>query len=129
MRCKSHVRFGGAAPGNSPGEIRDTTPGVDAYTFHAGPAGWDEQQLADGTVIWTSPTGRTYTTRPLGAWFFPQLSVPTEKLVFPNSPPPGMNRELAMPKRKRTRAEDRAYRVQRKRALNRARYDADPPPF
>jgi hypothetical protein len=40
-----------------------------------------------------------------------------------------MNRELAMPKRKRTRAEDRAYRVQRERALNRARYDADPPPF
>jgi hypothetical protein len=43
--------------------------------------------------------------------------------------PPGTNRELAMPTRKRTRAEDRAYRVQRERALNRARYAADPPPF
>jgi Domain of unknown function (DUF222) len=98
-------------------------------TFHAGPAGWTEQQLADGTIVWISPRGRTYATQPLGAWFFPQLSVPTEKLVLPNSPPPGMNRELAMPTRKRTRAQDRAYRVQRERALNRARYDADPPPF
>ena len=98
-------------------------------TFYAGPAGWTEQQLPDGTVIWTSPTGRTYTTRPLGAWFFSHLSVATEELVLPHSPPPGPNRELAMPKRKRTRAEDRAYRVQRERALNRARYAADPPPF
>jgi hypothetical protein len=98
-------------------------------TFYAGPAGWDEQQLADGTVIWTSPTGRTYTTKPLGALFFPQLAVPTEKLVLPKGPSPGPNRELAMPKRKRTRAEDRAYRVQWERGLNRARYAADPPPF
>ena len=97
--------------------------------FYAGPAGWDEQQLADGTVIWTSPTGRTYTTKPLGASFFSQLAVPTEKLVLPRGPSPGPNRELAMPKRKRTRAEDRACRVQWERGLNRARYAADPPPF
>jgi hypothetical protein len=98
-------------------------------TFCAGPAGWTEQQLPDGAVIWTSPTGRTYTTRPLGALFFPQLGTPTEKLVLPNSPPPGPNRELAMPTRKRTRAQDRAHRVEWERGLNRARYAADPPPF
>ena len=80
-------------------------------------------------MIWTSPTGRTYTTKPLGASFFPQLAVATEKLILPKGPPPGPNRELAMPKRKRTRAEDRAYRVQWERAINRARYAADPPPF
>ena len=51
MRCKSHVRFGGAAPGNSPGEIRDTTPGVDAYTFCTGLGRWADRQLPDGTVI------------------------------------------------------------------------------
>jgi hypothetical protein len=98
-------------------------------TFHAGPAGWTEQQLPDGTIEWTSPRGRTYTTQPLGARFFPQLAVPTGGLVHPNTPPPAPNRELAMPKRKHTRAEDRAYRVQWERGLNQARYAADPPPF
>ena len=33
-------------------------------TFHAGPAGWTEIQLPDGTIRWTSPRGRTYTTTP-----------------------------------------------------------------
>jgi Domain of unknown function (DUF222) len=98
-------------------------------TFHAGPAGWAEQQLPDGTIVWTSPSGRTYTTSSAGALFFPQLGTPTGQLVLPNSPPPRPNRELAMPTRKRTRAQDRAYRVQWERGLNRARYAADPPPF
>jgi uncharacterized protein DUF222 len=98
-------------------------------TFCAGPAGWTELQLPDGTIIWTSPRGRTYTTKPLGARFFPQLGAPTGGLVLPNSPPPGPNRELAMPTRRRTRAQDRARRIEAERALNRARYAADPPPF
>jgi hypothetical protein len=91
--------------------------------------GWTDTQLPDGTVIWRSPTGRTYTTKPLGAQFFPQLATPTETLVLPNSPPPNPNRGLAMPQRKRTRTQDRAYRVEYERGLNRARYKADPPPF
>jgi hypothetical protein len=49
--------------------------------------------------------------------------------VLPGTGPPHPNRGLAMPTRKRTRAQERAYRVQRERALNRARYAADPPPF
>jgi Domain of unknown function (DUF222) len=98
-------------------------------TFHAGPAGWTELQLPDGTVVWTSPRGRTYTVTPMGARFFSQLGVPTGELVLTNSPPPGPHRDLAMPKRKRTRAQDRAYRIEYERALNRARYAADPPPF
>ena len=28
--------------------------------------GWRDRQLPDGTVIWTSPTGHPYTTRPAG---------------------------------------------------------------
>ncbi|SPM40031.1 13E12 repeat-containing protein [Mycobacterium numidiamassiliense] len=37
-------------------------------TFHSG---WQDTQLLDGTVIWTSPTGRTYRTSPAGADLFP----------------------------------------------------------
>ena len=85
--------------------------------------------IPDGTIVWTSPRGRTYTTQPLGVQFFPQLAMPTGTLILPNSPPAGPHRELAMPTRKRTRAEDRARRVQWERALNRARYEADPSPF
>lgn len=33
-------------------------------------------QLADGTVIWVSPTGRTYRTAPAGADLFPQARGP-----------------------------------------------------
>jgi hypothetical protein len=35
--------------------------------------GWRDQQLSDGTVIWTSPTGRKYLTSPVGAELFPEM--------------------------------------------------------
>jgi len=91
--------------------------------------GWSDRQLPDGSIEWTSPRGRTYTTPPAGARFFPQLGQPTGALDLPNSPPPDPNRALAMPQRKRTRTQDRAYRIEYERAQNHARYEADPPPF
>lgn len=36
--------------------------------------GWRDRQLADGTIVWTSPTGHTYTTTPGGAALFPDLT-------------------------------------------------------
>lgn len=36
--------------------------------------GWRDRQLADGVIVWTSPTGRTYTTTPGGAALFPDLT-------------------------------------------------------
>ena len=99
-------------------------------TFYTGPGGWSERQLPDGTLILTSPAGRAYTTKPGGALFFPQLALPTGELVLPSTPPPpDSHRTLMMPTRKRTRAQDRAYRVQWERAINHARYATDPPPF
>jgi hypothetical protein len=68
-------------------------------TFHAGPAGWTEIQIPDGTIVWTSPSGRTHTTKPLGALFFPQLAQPTGTLVLPGTGPPHPDRGLAMPTR------------------------------
>jgi Domain of unknown function (DUF222) len=42
-------------------------------TFLTGPGGWHDEQLPDGTVILTSPTGRIYRNTPAGADLFPQL--------------------------------------------------------
>lgn len=100
-------------------------------TFYAGPGGWADRQLPDGTVIWTSPSGRTYTTKPGGALFFPRLFAPTQELTLPSSPlharSPG--RGLMMPARRRTRSQERADRIRWERGLNEARAAAHPPPF
>ena len=42
-------------------------------TFHGGPDGWQDQQLPDGTIVWTSPTGQVYRTTPGGADMFDGL--------------------------------------------------------
>jgi hypothetical protein len=112
-------------------------------TFYIGPNGWQDRQLPDGTIIWTSPTGKMYTTKPGGGLFFPVLAIPTGTLVLPTTmPPPDENRGLMMPARRRTRAEDRAARIGYERSINEARIAAeaaertkrvaacnDPPPF
>src|SRR5688500_17887962 len=112
-------------------------------TFYAGLGGWADRQLPDGTVIWTAPTGHVTTTKPGGALFFPQLAVPTGDLVIPPSTgPPSLGRGLMMPRRKRTRAQQRAYRIALERQHNAARIarkqfllveritrDDEPPPF
>ena len=100
-------------------------------TFWCGQKGWREEQFGDGTIIWTSPSRRTYTTKPSGALFFPQLAIPTGELTItvrqPDSTSPG--RTLLMPTRKRTRAAERAARIAWERGLNESRWAADPPPF
>ena len=101
-------------------------------TFCTGPKGWADRQLPDGTVIWTSPSGHTYTTKPGGSLFFPQLAIPTGKLVrAAATSPPDAIRSVMMPTRRRTRTQDRAYRLQYERGVNEARLAAnfEPPPF
>ena len=69
-------------------------------TFHGGPGGWRDEQLADGTIVWTSPTGREYRTTPAGYDLFPQLRqacrAPTPK--------------------KRSRSKEKAARIARARS-------------
>ena len=87
--------------------------------------------IPDGTVIWTAPTGHTYTTRPGSRLLFPTLCEPTDTLVLPEPTGPIGDRGVMMPKRRRTRARDRAYRIAAERRLNDA-YVAErnrPPPF
>jgi hypothetical protein len=69
-------------------------------TFHGGPGGWRDEQLPDGTIIWTSPTGRTYRTTPGGPDLFPQMRPAC------GAPKP----------RKRSRSRERAMRIARARS-------------
>jgi 5-methylcytosine-specific restriction endonuclease McrA len=99
-------------------------------TFWDGENGWDERQHSDGTITWTSPSGRTYATTPSGALLFPQLGEPSGQLKISarqECSTPG--RTLMMPARRRTRAEERAARIRWERSLNESRWAADPPPF
>lgn len=99
-------------------------------TFWAGDGGWAETQHSDGTIVWRSPSGRTYTTTPGGALLFPQLAAPTGDLtIVAQQPDSTTRRTLMMPTRRRSRSEERASRIQWERTLNEARWATDPPPF
>ena len=87
-------------------------------TFWGGPHGWRDRQLPDGTVIWTTPAGQTYTTTPGSRLFFPTWNTTTAELPPMSQPPPGSGRDVQMPKRQRTRAADRAARIKAEREHN-----------
>uniref|UniRef100_UPI003B3B0874 hypothetical protein n=1 Tax=Mycolicibacter arupensis TaxID=342002 RepID=UPI003B3B0874 len=103
----------------------------------------------DSTLILTSPSGQTYVTTPGSALLFPRLCVPTGDLPAPQ---PGADdrrgdRTTMMPRRRRTRAQQRATRTATERNQNHkarlarraafgavwfpkiANADDDPPPF
>ena len=65
---------------------------------------WRDTQLADGTVIWESPSGRTYATSPAGADLFPDLGRTSHTQPVPA---------------KRGRSKRRASRTARARKRNR----------
>lgn len=101
-------------------------------TFWSGPDGWHDEQLPDGTVTWTSPSGHTCTTYPGSRLLFPSLCAPTGEL--PVAPRPNQchsGRGVMMPVRRRTREQDRARRIDAERALNDAHIEErnQPPPF
>ena len=99
-------------------------------TFWMGQTGWGEEQYSDGAIVWTSPSGRRYTTTPSGALFFPQSDLATAAITRQERRAHcGPGRTLMMPTRRRTRAAERAARIQWERGLNEARWAADPPPF
>jgi hypothetical protein len=71
-------------------------------TFHDG---WRDEQLPDGTVIWTSPTGEVYRTVPGGVELFPDMDPSTAC----QEPKPV----------RRNHSRERATRIGRIRARNR----------
>jgi Domain of unknown function (DUF222) len=83
--------------------------------------GWRDQQLPDGTVILDSPSGKTYVTTPGSALLFPSLCVPTGDLAGHETDSPIEycdDRNAMMPRRSRTRRQDRAQRVAAERRQN-----------
>jgi hypothetical protein len=80
--------------------------------------GWLDRQLPDGMVIWTAPSGQTYTTYPGSRLLFPTLCKPTAPIGAPAVVAVEPNRGLMMPRRKNTRAQDRAKRIEAERARN-----------
>ena len=100
--------------------------------------GWKDQQLPDGTIIWTLPDKRTYITTPGSALLFPELMAPTGTLPDPVAGPhpdagPAGERTARMPLRTTTRAANRARSITAERAHNRrirlGAADDDDPPF
>ena len=138
-------------------QLDHTIPHADGGPTHAGNlkcycpthhllktfCGWTEQQLPDGTLILTSPAGHTHVTTPGSALLFPSLCYAVGGMPTPETDPPADNycgdRSAMMPKRRRTRTQDRAYRIATERRANRdarlaaqpgpAPPDHDPPPF
>ncbi len=100
-------------------------------TFWTGPGGWSDRQLADGTIIWTAPTGTRYLTRPGATLLFPHIQWATAPPPTPAQPPPHARRGLMMPTRRRPRAVERARRIATERTLNDAHVAErnKPPPF
>ena len=83
--------------------------------------GWRDRQLQDGSVIWTLPDGQTYLTTPGSALLFPALMAPTgplPPLAEQEHEPSGTRTEM-MPRRKTTRAQNRAHRIASERNHNR----------
>ncbi len=124
-------------------DLDHTTPYAEGGPTHAGNIkcycrthhllktfwGWTEQQLADGTLILTSPAGDTHVTTPGSALLFPSLCHAVGGMPAPETPTPDdycADRAAMMPRRRRTRAQDRAHRVTAERCHNRQARIAHP---
>jgi hypothetical protein len=83
--------------------------------------GWHDEQLPDATVIWTSPAGDRYITTPGSAILFPTLATPTVRLAPTRTTADDRAAPATamMPTRRRTRAQNRARRIDKERLLNR----------
>ncbi|MDZ4265000.1 MAG: DUF222 domain-containing protein [Mycobacterium sp.] len=83
--------------------------------------GFTDRQHPDGAVVVTTPSGLSYTTKPLSGLLFPQWNTATPPPPGgQEAAPTGPGRQLMMPTRRRTRAQTRAARIAAERRLNAA---------
>jgi hypothetical protein len=61
--------------------------------------GWRDEQLRDGTVIWTSPAGEKYVTHPGSALIFPGLCAPTAPVTAEVQTAEFVDKTAKMPRR------------------------------
>ena len=93
-------------------------------TFYGGPHGWRDRQQPDGSIVWTAPTGHTYTSVPESRILFPDKNTDTPlpdgavQDVTDLDTPPAAGRAVMMPIRRRTRAQNQAQHIAHERALN-----------
>ena len=88
--------------------------------------GWRDEQLPDGTVIWTCPQGQTYTTYPGSRLLFPTLCKPTAPVIARDLPHTNdSSRGLAMPRRTQTRAQNRTHAINDERRSNQTLIQAE----
>lgn len=87
-------------------------------SFWSGASGWRDEQHPDGTVVWTSPGGQSYSTLPGSHLRFPSLCAPTAVAVVKPNATTLVRTGLAMPLRSATRARDRLQRIDAERLLN-----------
>jgi hypothetical protein len=80
--------------------------------------GWHDEQLRDGTVIWTSPAGQRYVTHPGSALIFPGLCAPTAPVTAQVRPSDYVDKAAKMPRRTRTRLQSRAASIAAERRAN-----------
>ena len=81
-------------------------------TFWVGRGGWSDKQLPDGTIVWTTPTGRRKHVPPGSRVLFPDWNTTTPTPTTPQwAPPPTPGRELTMPLRARTRTQQHRQNI------------------
>jgi hypothetical protein len=80
--------------------------------------GWQVTLAPDGTMTWTSPYGQRVTTVPGSRLVFPDWNVTTATLPPMTTPPPDPGRTDGMPRRRISRAAQRAAHIAAERARN-----------
>lgn len=101
-------------------------------SFWIGNGGWTDRQEPDGTIVWTTPSGRQHRAPPGSRLHFPDWDTTTPipaDTPPPTNKPPTPGRELRMPQRKRTRAQQHTANIKAERDYNRSLDAAHPPPF
>ncbi|GFG56804.1 HNH endonuclease [Mycolicibacterium murale] len=91
-----------------------------AKTFPTTAGQWIDEQLPNGDIYWTAPTGHSYLTEPRSRTLLPHanLTTSTTPFIHPNTRRRAATPTTPMPTRQRTRQHDRAQRITTEREHN-----------